>query len=692
MRCRAGSGCRPRCSRARKAGCCSASPRSTTCSFSRWTAARRRSSGNRPPDAGATFGGFAKPVGGYDRSRDARSRPPLGNDRGDGGARGRRALQRRPAQRRRLAAGSRESPRRRGNCRSYTVGFGSTTRPHDLAVMKVQAPEAVFAEDHVRGQVTLKDDMPPGLPFTVSIKDGDRVLWEQKLATQGTDLRTGAVRFSRSSQSVQERVKGQRAGVQVSGVPIELKVAVSDLPGDGEPGNNRSTARRPRAHAEAAHPAARRPRRAGRRATCAISSSATSSGRSTPSSPAFHAGERLRARHDPEQFPDDLAHARHLRSDHLRRSARGALARPASCRRSAISWRSAAARSSSSMARAAGSRSTRDSPLGPLFPVEWKGAALREHLGHLVLSRARADRSRPLRSRRIAQHNAETLARPAAAALALRRDGAARRGDARFRRKRRAQPAGRAGRGRLRPFGAGRVLYHAIEDSWRWRYEVADLYHAQVLEPGRRLDRRAALRRARQIRLARCRRDHLSARASPRICACACATARGIRSPMPSPMPCSTATARASPPSASRPMKMRAAFSTAAPRELEPGSYEVAVESAAIAAQDALARTSFKVEPRETGELTQLTLNEELLRQMATASGGQYLREENTPTARRPARAAQPRARHRERDRALAELLVVRPRHPPAHPRMVPPQTRRDAVDSSRASSSRSIP
>jgi hypothetical protein len=62
---------------------------------------------------------------------------------------------------------------------------------------------------------------------------------------------------------------------------------------------------------------------------------------------------------------------------------------------------------------------------------------------------------------------------------------------------------------------------------------------------------------------------------------------------------------------------------------LESGSYEVAVESAAIPESQLKARTSFKVEPRETGELTQLAMNEDLLRQMATASGGRYLREEN---------------------------------------------------------------
>ena len=41
------------------------------------------------------------------------------------------------------------------------------------------------------------------------------------------------------------------------------------------------------------------------------------------------------------------------------------------------------------------------------------------------------------------------------------------------------------------------------------------------------------------------------------------------------------------------------------------------------------ARTAFKVTPRQTGELTLLHLNEDLLRQVSAESGGAYLREEN---------------------------------------------------------------
>jgi hypothetical protein len=62
---------------------------------------------------------------------------------------------------------------------------------------------------------------------------------------------------------------------------------------------------------------------------------------------------------------------------------------------------------------------------------------------------------------------------------------------------------------------------------------------------------------------------------------------------------------------------------------LETGSYEVSVQSSAIAERDAKVRAGFKVAPRETGELIQLSLDEALLRKMSALSGGEYLREEN---------------------------------------------------------------
>ena len=179
-----------------------------------------------------------------------------------------------------------------------------------------------------------------------------------------------------------------------------------------------------------------------------------------------------------------------------------------------------------------------------------------------------------------------------------------------------------------RPFGAGKVLYHAFEDSWRWRYEVADLYHVKywnqianwiaelpfavrdkfvsidaggiTYRPGDSADLRVRVRDGEGRPVTNTAVDAVLFRDGVKV-----------------------ATIRLAPDENS------GGLFRGKTAGLEPGNYEVAVQSVAIAERDAKARTDFKVEPRATGELTQLNLNEDLLRQMSAAGGGEYLREEN---------------------------------------------------------------
>jgi hypothetical protein len=52
------------------------------------------------------------------------------------------------------------------------------------------------------------------------------------------------------------------------------------------------------------------------------------------------------------------------------------------------------------------------------------------------------------------------------------------------------------------------------------------------------------------------------------------------------------------------------------------------VDTAAVPTEQLKARTQFTVTPRENAERSLLSLNEDLLRQVSLAGGGEYLREE----------------------------------------------------------------
>jgi hypothetical protein len=264
-----------------------------------------------------------------------------------------------------------------------------------------------------------------------------------------------------------------------------------------------------------------------------------------------------------------------------------------------------------------------ETPLGALFPVDFRAARPSQKVAQLVL----LDRAQTLAPFALAPdraRNAEiwrTLPVPHWVSGAPALPGAEVFVEAQT-------PAGNVPAVVTRNFGAGRVLYQAFEDSWRWRYEVGDQYHVRywnqiadwiaelpfaardrfisldagaiTYRPGDSAEIRVRLRDGQGRPVSNGVVDAVLHRDGQRVASIRLApedNAGGLFRGHTAP--------------------------------LEPGEYEVTVESAAIAEQESKAQTSFKVEPRATGELTQLSLNEDLLRQMAIASGGQYWREEN---------------------------------------------------------------
>ena len=507
----------------------------------------------------------------------------------------------------------------------FTVGFGAQIKPRDLALMKVEAPDSAFVEDRVRGQLTLKDDMPEGQSFTASIKDGSRVLWERQLVTDGKGLRKVSFEFP-LSEVAKERLKDQREGMEISGIPLEMQVSLSQVNGEREVGNNDAGLRmravtqrrkillldgRPRWETRYLRNLFERDEQ-WEINTVIAGATARESG--------------LARGNGPEQFPNDPAL---LQSYDL--IIFGELPRSV-FKEEELTWLSEfVSQRGGAIAFIDGSRgvlkSYAQTPLGALLPVEWKGNPVRGQVTRLVLSdRAQALAPFALVPEKI--QNADLwqhLGVPHWLSGATPLPGAEVLVEAEISGDAKRVPAVVA-----RPFGAGKVLYHAFDDSWRWRYEIADQYHVKywnqvanwiaelpfavrdkfisldagaiTYRPGDSADLRVRLRDGEGKPVTNSVVDAILYKDGARI-----------------------ATIRLAPDdNAGGLFRGRTAA-------LEPGDYEVGVESVAIADRDARARTQFKVEPRETGELAQLNTNEELLRQIASVSGGQYLREEQLP-------------------------------------------------------------
>jgi hypothetical protein len=500
----------------------------------------------------------------------------------------------------------------------FTVGVGSGVRPQDLAVLKVEFPQTVFFQDRVRGEVVIKQDLPAGTPFKIWVRSGDRMLAEKSLRTDPEQIRKVALDFP-VAEVVKAQLEKQRAGVEVQGVPLDLEVGVSAGNVDGESGNDTAKSRiravtqkrkvllvdgRPRWETRYLRNLFERDEQWEVNAVVAG---------------AFPDEAGLARGSGREQFPVTASDLMGYDLVVLGEVPRGLWKNELEWIRDFVGERGGGLLLVDGARN--GFREYGQSPVAGLFPVEWSSAPLvgRGTRLEVVGSGRTALNLAPERTQ-----NAEVwsgLEGPGWVAGSSVLPGAEVWVEAVSNGKRVPAVV-------YRQFGAGRVLYHGMDETWRWRRDVADRYHtaywrqvadfvaelpfavkdrfvsldagSMTYRPGESAEIRMRLRDGDGKPVKETKAEAVLFRDGKRV--------------------------------ASVPLKSggtQSGLFLGKTAGLEPGEYEVAVEAAAIPDGENRARTGFTVEPRSTGELSLLNLNEELLRAMAVSSGGRYLREED---------------------------------------------------------------
>ena len=117
----------------------------------------------------------------------------------------------------------------------YCIGIGSELRPADLALLGIEAPKTVFHEDRVSGTATLKDDMPAGIPFQLRITLGEKVLWEKEMITSQRSVLKIPFDFS-----VKDLVASHllETPTKKSLIPLPFEASLTVLPQEREIRNN----------------------------------------------------------------------------------------------------------------------------------------------------------------------------------------------------------------------------------------------------------------------------------------------------------------------------------------------------------------------------------------------------------------------------------------------------------------------
>ncbi|MCA9086040.1 MAG: VWA domain-containing protein [Planctomycetaceae bacterium] len=119
----------------------------------------------------------------------------------------------------------------------FAVAYGSPVTAPDLILVRAEYPDMVFQKDNVRGSLLLRDSMPSGLPFTVRIISGNDVLWHETFQTG-----TGAERRVDFEFSVEEPANQLQQSLNGDAIhhtlPLELQAEIVSVTGESEPENN----------------------------------------------------------------------------------------------------------------------------------------------------------------------------------------------------------------------------------------------------------------------------------------------------------------------------------------------------------------------------------------------------------------------------------------------------------------------
>jgi len=124
----------------------------------------------------------------------------------------------------------------------FSVSLGASQQAADLAVIGLEHPDLVFQKDHVRGVMVIRDQMTPGKPFVAQISYQDEVLWQQQLVTQNVAERR--IEFDFEIDELVTKLGAQFASdIKQHAVPLEFQASIAALPEESETDNNQRAMR-----------------------------------------------------------------------------------------------------------------------------------------------------------------------------------------------------------------------------------------------------------------------------------------------------------------------------------------------------------------------------------------------------------------------------------------------------------------
>lgn len=122
----------------------------------------------------------------------------------------------------------------------YIIGIGGTQSPEDISVVTIEHPERVFERDMLRGTLVIRERMQAATPLKLSIELGGEVVWEETRTLSESDR--GRVDFAFAVKPLVEKFQKQAArATEFTSVPLHLHARVEPQTGEADDANNSRT-------------------------------------------------------------------------------------------------------------------------------------------------------------------------------------------------------------------------------------------------------------------------------------------------------------------------------------------------------------------------------------------------------------------------------------------------------------------
>ncbi len=119
----------------------------------------------------------------------------------------------------------------------FGIGFGTRQGDAELALANVTYPKRVFRSDVLRGQLTVREGIPVGRQYSAQIQLGDKVVWRQSITAEGGRQRQ--IEFTVPIERLYEDVRKELpANVRYSLIPVELNASLSLVRDESNRDNN----------------------------------------------------------------------------------------------------------------------------------------------------------------------------------------------------------------------------------------------------------------------------------------------------------------------------------------------------------------------------------------------------------------------------------------------------------------------